>query len=189
MVIRASNEAKLPVLGFIPVSVHVVGHQDKKSIQALYITKQLKSLFLSRTCILELGCLPRPWPYPSQEAETCAPLITDNLAPCGCPARSETPTAPTKPPFPITDTEECRARLQEWLLDHYRSSNFNTCPHQILPGMTGPELKLAIKPGATRTCHTIPHRAHCIGKSKEEGIKRDVKMGINEELPPNTPAK
>jgi hypothetical protein len=48
---RAANEAKLQVLGFIPVSVHVVGHQDKKSIQALYITKQLKSLFLSRTCL------------------------------------------------------------------------------------------------------------------------------------------
>jgi hypothetical protein len=125
-VIRAANEAKLEVLGFIPVSVQVVGHQDKKSIQALYMTKQLKSLFLSRTCLLELGCLPRSWPYPSQEAET--PLITDNLAPCGCPARSETPTAPTKPPFLVTDTEECRARHQEWLLDHYRSSTFNTCP-------------------------------------------------------------
>ena len=69
-VIRAANEAKLEVLGFIPVSVQVVGHQDKKSIQALYITKQLKSLFLSRTCLLELGYLPRSWPYPSQEAET-----------------------------------------------------------------------------------------------------------------------
>jgi hypothetical protein len=34
-VIRAANEAKLQVLGFIPVSVQVVGHQDKKSIQAL----------------------------------------------------------------------------------------------------------------------------------------------------------
>jgi hypothetical protein len=91
-VIRAANEAKLKVLGFIPVSVQVVGHQDKKSIQALYITKQLKSLFLSRTCQHELGCLPRSWPYPSQEAETCAPLITDNLASCGCPERPETPT-------------------------------------------------------------------------------------------------
>jgi hypothetical protein len=131
-VIRAANEAKLEVLGFIPVTVQVVGHQDKKSIQALYITKQLKSLFLSRTCLLELGCIPRSWPYPSQEAETCATLITDKLAPCGCSERSETPTAPRKPPFPVTDTEECRARLQEWLLDTYRSSTFNTCPHQIL---------------------------------------------------------
>ena len=61
-VIRAANEDKLEVLGFILYSVQVVGHQNKKSIQALYITKQLKSLFLSRTCLLELGCLPRSWP-------------------------------------------------------------------------------------------------------------------------------
>jgi hypothetical protein len=105
MVIRAANEAKLEVLGFIPVSVQVVGNQNKKSIQALYITNQLKLLFPSRTCLLELGYLLRSWPYLA-------------LAPCGCPARSETPTAPTKPPFPVTVKEECRARLQEWLLDH-----------------------------------------------------------------------
>ena len=61
-VIRAANEAKLEVLGYISVSVQVVGHQNKKSIQALYIIKQLKSLFLSRACLLELGCLPRSWP-------------------------------------------------------------------------------------------------------------------------------
>jgi hypothetical protein len=36
-VIRAANEAKLEVLCFIPVYVQVVGHQNKKSIQALFI--------------------------------------------------------------------------------------------------------------------------------------------------------
>jgi hypothetical protein len=40
------------VLGFITVSVQVVGHQNKKSIQALYISKQLKSLSLSRAFLL-----------------------------------------------------------------------------------------------------------------------------------------
>ena len=107
-VIRAANEANLEVLSFIPVSVQVVGHQDKKSIQALYITK---SLILSRTCLQELGCLPRSWPYPAKVEETCAPLTEEDLDPCGCPARSETPTALTKSPFPVTDTEQCRARL------------------------------------------------------------------------------
>ena len=105
-VIRAANEAKMEVLGFITVSVQAVGHQDKKSIQALYITKLFESLFLSRTCLLELGCLPRSWPYPSQEADTCAPLITENLAPCGCPARSETPTAPSHPSQSPTQKSE-----------------------------------------------------------------------------------
>jgi hypothetical protein len=38
-VIKAANQAKLDVLGFIPVSMQVVEHQNKKSVQALYITK------------------------------------------------------------------------------------------------------------------------------------------------------
>ena len=118
-VLRAANEAKLEVLGLIPVTAQVVGHPNKKSIQPLYNSRH--SFYL-----LELGCLPKSWPYPSPEAETCAPIITEKLAPYGCPERSETPTAPTKAPFPISDTEECRARLREWLLDHYRSSTFNT---------------------------------------------------------------
>ena len=82
-VIRAANEAQLEVLGFIPVSVQVVGLPDKKSIQALYITKQLKTLFLSRTCLLELGCLPKSWPdshtqvhLPSLRPRVCRPTPT-----------------------------------------------------------------------------------------------------------------
>ena len=56
--------------------------------------------------------------------------------------------------------------------------------------MTGQELKLAIKPGATPTCHTIPHRVPNNWKHQvEEGLQRDIKMGIIEEVPANTPAK
>ena len=52
-VLRAANEAKLEVLGLIPVTAQVVGHPNKKSIQPLYIAKQLKTLFLSsRTWVL-----------------------------------------------------------------------------------------------------------------------------------------
>ena len=128
-IIRAANEAPLDVLGFVPVSMQVVGLPNKRSIQALYIsTRQLKTLFLSRMCLLELGCLPKSWPYPPQEVETCTPLLTENLAPCGCLARAVTPNAPTQATFPITEMEECRAKLQECLLDNYKSSTFNTCP-------------------------------------------------------------
>ena len=111
-VIRAANDPQLTVLGMVPITVQVVGYQEKKSTQALYITKELTKLFVSRTCLLELGCLPRSWPYPPQQTEILAAAFTDNLPPCGFPTRSETPT---KPPF--TDTEKCRARLQEWLLE------------------------------------------------------------------------
>ena len=41
--IRAANDARLEVMGFIPVSMQVVGILEKKGIQALYITKELNS--------------------------------------------------------------------------------------------------------------------------------------------------
>ena len=40
-IIRAANEEKLDVLGYIPVTMKMVGHPIKDSIQALYITRQL----------------------------------------------------------------------------------------------------------------------------------------------------
>ena len=101
-IIMAANEEKLDVLGYIPVTVEVVNHPNKESTQALYITRQLKALFISRTCLQELGCLPRSWPYPPEDTETCTPI---------------------------------------------KSSTFNTCPHQVLPGRSGQDLKLPIKRG------------------------------------------
>ena len=58
-IIRVANQIKLNVLGMLPVTVQVVGHPDRQTIQALYITQELPELFISRTCLQKLGCLPR----------------------------------------------------------------------------------------------------------------------------------
>ena len=79
IIIMAANEEKMDVLGYIPVTVKVVGHPNKESTQALYITRQLKTLFISRTCLQELGCLPSSWPYPPEDTETCTPIISETL--------------------------------------------------------------------------------------------------------------
>ena len=77
IIITAANEEKMDVLGYIPVTVKVVGHPNKESTQALYITRQLKTLFISRSCLQELGCLPSSWPYPPLDTETCTPITLD----------------------------------------------------------------------------------------------------------------
>ena len=100
MVIRVASDKTLEVMGFVPVTMQVMGHKEKTSMQALYITRELTKLFISLTCLLEQGCLPQSWPYPRKSPhESCAATFTETLVSCGCPARSETPTAPTKPPF------------------------------------------------------------------------------------------
>ena len=185
-IIRVASQAKLTVLGMIPVSVQVAGYPSKHAIQALYITQELNSLFLSRSCLLELGCIPQSWPYP-QEEDRCSANTTEPLAPCGCRIRQTTPDPPSTLPYPATD--ENANLLKEWLLDYYGSSTFNNCTHQQLPEVSGPPVKLAIKPRASFPCHIKPYRVPLHWKKEvEDGLQRDLNMGIIEKVPANTPA-
>ena len=55
--------------------------------------------------------------------------------------------------------------------------------------MSGPPVKLAIKPEAELVCHTKPFKVPLHWKQQvKEGMERDVRLGIIEKLPPNTPA-
>ena len=106
-----------------------------------------------------LGCLPSTGPHPPDQSEICATVdAEENLAPCGCPTWSPTPPPPDAALFPIIETEECRKRLQEWLLNYYSSTTFNSCPHQESKGMSRLLVKLAIKPEAELVCHTKPFK-------------------------------
>ena len=192
IVIRTANRTPMSILGMFPATIQVVGCPERKSTQVIYIAKEVKDMYISRRTLQELGSLPTTWPYPTVGMqETCSANDQDALAPCGCSVRSITPAPPNSPPFPIVETEECREKLQDWLLNHYSSSTFNCCPHQKSPGMTGPPVKLAIKPdGDTNpNCHVKPHKVPLHWKKQvEEGLERDVKLGIIEKLPANTPA-
>ena len=75
-------------------------------------------------------------------------------APCEFPRRQLPPAPPTELPFPAT--EENSKKLQEYLLEYYKSSSFNTCEHQTLPMMDGPPLKLMVDPGAVPVSYHTP---------------------------------
>lgn len=64
------------------------------------------------------------------------------MSPCGCLKREWPPPPPTSLLFPAS--EENRAKLQQFLLDYYKSSTFNTCEHQALPMMEVPPLRLMV---------------------------------------------
>ncbi len=55
----------------------------------------------------------------------------------GCPKCKLPPPLPTKLPFAPTPAN--REKLQQFLVTHYRDSTFNTCQHQPLPMMSGPQ--------------------------------------------------
>ena len=98
------------------------------------------------------------------------------------------PPIPTVLPFPaIGDNRE---NLQRYLLDHYASSTFNICEHQLLPLKEGPPLELMIDQGVVPIVyHTpIPIPIHWQDEVKA-GLNRDVKLGVIEPVPFNDPGK
>ena len=121
-------------------------------------------------------------------SETQRPTPTDDrTAPCGCLNRMAPPPLP-RLPFPATDSN--RSRLEEYLLNYYKSSTFNTCPHQPLPHMSGPPMKLMIDPKATPVAHNspIPVPLHFLEPVKAD-LERDVRLGVIEAVPTGTPTK
>ena len=107
-------------------------------------------------------------------------------APCGWPKRTQPPPTPTELPYPATKAS--LERLQEFLLDYYGSSTFNTCPHQRLPLMEAPPMRLMVDHSAQPVAHhqAIPVPLHWCDDVKA-GLERDVQLGVLEPVPIGEP--
>ena len=107
-------------------------------------------------------------------------------APCGCPKRTQPPPTPPELPYPATEAN--RERLQEFLLDYYGSSTFNTCPHQRLPLMEAPPMRLMVDHSAQPVAHhkAIPVPLHWCDDVKA-GLDSDVQHGVLEPVPIGEP--
>ena len=97
------------------------------------------------------------------------------------------PTA--TPALPCEPTEENLPIIKQFILDWFSSSAFNVCEHQSLPLMSDSEpLRLfvdpAAKPIAIRTPAQVPLAWH---NSVRDGLDRDVRLGVLERVPLNTP--
>ena len=120
------------------------------------------------------------------ECNTKTPSNSSLTADCNCPRRRPPPPPPSQLPFPAT--EENREKLQQYLIDYYKSSTFNTCEHQPLPLMEGPPLKLMVNPDAEPVAHhsPIPLPLHWQDDVKA-GLDRDVRLGVIEPVPIGEP--
>ena len=201
---RSANGQNIKLLGAIPI--HLSGsdiHGRKFSTrQMVYITDTSGPFFLSRAACTDLGIISHKFPtigeaITSPTDTSAASLLNqppvvqqiepseNPLAPCGCPKRTAPPTLPT-PPFQINENN--RLKLEKLLLETYSSSTFNTCPHQQMPHMAGPPMKLMINPNAVPIAHQhcIPIPLHFWHTVKED-LNRDVNLGVIEPVPAGTP--
>ena len=136
--------------------------------QITYVTDDSDKLFLSREACMALGMISNTFPTigetlppPNMSAHSSQDnpnlnhaVYGTHTAPCNCPKRQMPPQRPKKLPYSATDAN-CPL-LQQWLLDHYVSSTFNTCEHQPLPFMQSPPMRLMVNPDAVPVAHHNP---------------------------------
>ena len=174
----------LEIIGALLLFIRIGNHQTR---QVVYVAKNIHGLYLSQTAIKEPGIIPQTFPNvtttPSVNATTTKGPHT---APCGCPLC----TAPLPHPeqLPLPPTMENRAKLETWILNHYASSAFNTCPHQPLQTITGKLMGITFRPDTTPSAvHSPIPIPHHWKKAMKEVLDRDVSLGIIEPVPQGTP--
>ena len=183
MAMKAADNGEITILGAIIVHLSGTKNPVRSTKQIVYISNSTDRFFLSRQACLGLGIISANFPT---VGECLATELTNGDTPCSCPPRCKPPPRPTKLPFPAT--ADNRARLQQWLLDYYASSTFNTCEHTPLPMMDGKPLRLMVnlykEPIAYHTPIPVPIHWHDEVKA---GLDWDISLGVIEPVPVGTP--
>ena len=203
---RSASNEDIGILGALLLHLSAIDAHGRplSSNQMTYIMNRPGTFFLSREACTDLGIISKKFPTIGESStysglssnatssiphgDTQRTTSSDNLmAPCGCPYRTAPPPLPCLP-FPATDSN--RSRLEEYLLNYYKASTFNTCPHQPLPHMSGPPMKLMVDPEATPVAHNspIPVPIHFMEPVKAD-LDMDVRLEVLEPVPTGTPTK
>ena len=206
MKIKAANMGGLKLLGGLPVIITGLDElgKERETKQLAYIAENVERIFLSKEACRELGIISKEFPLIgahqpgnkaiNEEASVNKVEIHDfKLCPgvsddkCNCPIRELPPEPPLKCPFPPTVSNI--SKLENWIRETYRASSFNTCNNQALPLMkSSPPLELFIdKEAKPVACHKAAQIPVHFKQQVENEIRRDVKLGVLEEVPPNTP--
>ena len=191
---HAADNHNIHILGATILRLSGVNSKGEEisTRQMVYVTDKTNKLFLSREACTDLGIIPHRFPT-MDETEVTNPdnsiSATTTCPPqreCQCPKRTTPPQTPTSLPYPATEAN--REKLQQYLLDYYSSSTFNTCEHQTLPLMEGPPMRLMIDPHAAPTAYhsPIPVPLHWQDDVKA-GLDRDVRLGVLEPVPIGEP--
>ena len=164
--------------------------------QLVYITDATDKLYLNKEACSALGIIPKHFPTVGEASmqstvecdqnDEMQPTSQGHKAPCGCLIRCKPPPLPESLPYPPLESN--RLKLQKFLLEYYRSSTFNVCPHQPLPLMEGPPVRLRIrddaKPVAVHKPIPVPI---CWHEDVKGGLDQDVNLGVLEQVPVGTP--
>ncbi|KAK8378978.1 hypothetical protein O3P69_009604 [Scylla paramamosain] len=138
--LRDVADLPLRCLGSCRCDIYLGGHATQ---QEVYFVPSARSLFLSLSACKELGLVPAGFPHHSLPTIRAVEATAEPAQP---------PAKPAMIPFP--PHEEHVRRLEEWLLQHFSASAFNTT-RSPLPVMDGEPHHIHLAPNAVPyACHT-----------------------------------
>lgn len=200
MSLSAANKSAITITGAL--LTHLSGDTSSGGTVScptmVYVSPSVTGFYLSYETMIDLGIINNEFPSVGSvfHADVSGLETNEVLSPslvngdidkiCDCPERGSVPPMPMKLPFePIPDNNE---KMRSWLLETFKASTFNTCPHRPLPQMTGPPLEIHLDDGAIpKACHTpatIP--LHWQQQVKAD-LDRDEALGVIEKVPYGEP--
>ena len=126
MKMHAANNNRITILGATVLRFSGKSETDEiiNTRQIVYITDSCSKIFLSREACVTLGIISSSFPTIGEATNGI-----DDSTLCCRPQRELPPQLTEKLPF--TATTANHGKLRNFLLEHYKSSTFNTCEHQL----------------------------------------------------------
>lgn len=206
--LTAANSSGITIEGAFFANIQTnFGKKNAKSCQSMiYVSKVAQSMFLSHETLLNLGIIPEDFPNSNFKTKNvhnectykssinvirtltngCDTLTAKNKISCSCPQRTVAPSRPEQLPFPCLPKNNLK--MKDWLLDRYKSSTFNTCPHRSLPCMEGPPVEIHVEESATpKACHTPANIPLHWQQRVFDDLLRDEALGVIERVPYGEP--
>ena len=173
----------------------------------IYVSDSVSHFYLSCSTMMQLGIIGKNFPtvgdcdiYNTKEIKVdvsstslvralksgCADNTVGDLLQCSCPQRECVPPRPNSLPF--SAIPENNNKMRKWLINQFKSSTFNTCPHRPLQQMVGPPMEIHISEDAKpKVCYTAaPIPLHWQQKVYDDLI-RDEALGVIEKVPYGVP--
>lgn len=199
--ICAANKEPIPIEGGLAANLQGItpDGQAVKCESMIYVSKVVSGLFLSFDTLVRLKAVTSEFPIiGSCQFDNKPKLFVQSMnssaigsadcvsQTCDCPCRTAVPPRPKSLPF--SPTPENVDKMKNWLMENFKSSTFNVCPHRPLQAMSGPPIKIHIdKCAEPRVCNTpAPVPLHW-QQQVEEDLRRDEALGILEKVPYGVP--
>ena len=184
--IMGITSSSLDIVGSVLVRIEYGGELTR---QMVHISTRTRGLYLSNSALKELGLLSDNFPQPPTSASSVEAGHHDDVDCEGCnDDQCLSRTSPPEPPeeLPFAPTKENLPQFEQWFLNKFASSAFNTCTRQPLPAMTGTPMTIKRKEYTPKeflkAYRPIPVPHH-YKKMVKADLDRDVRLGVIEKVP------